>query len=423
MTAVLDRPTVTATTPPGTRAQLWARGSLAAVSTVAVAAATLMVLVLIAWAADPRSSASAADASRLGLSLLPLACRVPLGVSGGTVAIPPLGLTMIAGFSLYRAGGALTSWWSGVDVIDLREAATRRRRGRDDQPIDQPAAPLQAIGEVTLAVAVPFALLVTILSAATGDRAVHPLIPLAPLAAFALAGLAAAAGAMRRGGCWRLLIERFPMPVRDGLTGGLLAVAVLLGAAALLFVGSLALHAGRLTQLAHPQGGGVVGSIVLGLISLLLLPNAVIAAVGYLCGAGVAVGGGSSVGLGSAHAAHVPGLPLLAAVPHEAAPFAVQLFVVLAIGSAGVAAALFPRRGGDSMLEALARAGVASAVAAVVAGMLAGYAGGPAGPGGLATVGASAWRTGLLVLVEVAAVALVTAVSRACWAAYVASRT
>src|SRR5579875_1174719 len=191
MTAVLERTqTRPVDAPPGSRVQLWARGSLAALSTVAVACAVLLVLVLVAWAADPRSTASAADASRLGLALLPLACRVPLHGTGGSVAIPPLGLTLIVGFTLSRAAATLTGRWAGTDYLDLRDRPGRLGRhggqGRARLVADPAPAGVRQVLEVVAAIAVPFAVLVTVLSALTSEAAVQPVVFIAPFSGLAL---------------------------------------------------------------------------------------------------------------------------------------------------------------------------------------------------------------------------------------------
>src|SRR6476619_3260019 len=68
----------------------WWRGSLAALWAVAVGVASLLVIALIAWAADSRTGASAAEAVRAALQIWLVAQRVPLHVAGGSIALAPL---------------------------------------------------------------------------------------------------------------------------------------------------------------------------------------------------------------------------------------------------------------------------------------------------------------------------------------------
>src|ERR1043166_7259644 len=72
------------------RAWAWWRGTLAALWAVAVGVASLLVIALIAWAADSRTGASAGQAVRAALQIWLVGQRVPLRVSGGSIALSPL---------------------------------------------------------------------------------------------------------------------------------------------------------------------------------------------------------------------------------------------------------------------------------------------------------------------------------------------
>src|SRR5579875_1574844 len=98
---------------------LWARGCLAAMWAVAVGVASLVVLVVAGWAADARSGASAGAAIRTALQLWLAAHRVPLAVPGGTLAVAPLGLTLLLLLLLSRAAAGITRDRDDCSLADL----------------------------------------------------------------------------------------------------------------------------------------------------------------------------------------------------------------------------------------------------------------------------------------------------------------
>jgi hypothetical protein len=138
------------------------------------------------------------------------------------------------------------------------------------------------------------------------------------------------------------------------------------------------------------------------LLSLLMLPNAVCFALGYLAGPGFAVGAGSSVAYGGSHLGALPAFPLLAGVPTGPAPWQIIALGGVALVSAGVVAGW--RIAGVTTLtlkERVRTALACGAILGVFTAVLVGYAGGPSGPGRLAAVGPSPWKVGLAVAGEV----------------------
>ena len=358
---------------------LWVRGAVSALWAAALGCAVLVVVVLIAWAADSRSGAGAGGAIRTALQLWLAAHRVPLHVEGGTVVLAPLGLTLGLGWLVARAAAVLA-------------------RGQD---VDEP----RAVGFVALAVGVPYAVLAAFVAAAAHSSHVRPDPAVALAGGLLLGVLAAGWGAARGVGlvqeCWR----RLPAALGRPLAGGLTAAAVLVGGGLLLVVLSLVTHAAAAWSSVGALGGGAVAAGAVLALDLVLVPNAALAAVGYLAGPGFAVGAGSSVTIGSAHAGALPALPLLAAVPQSRAGVVVEGLVLFVLVGAGLAAAAVVARFGEPLLRTMALALGAGAVAGVVIAALAALAGGSAGPGRMTAVGASPWQTGLAVAAEVAAVA------------------
>lgn len=381
MTELLTRPpaaTASATGSDSDRQSIWWRGCLAALWSVALGLAALVVLVLVVWATDPRSGASAGQAIRGALQLWLAAHKVPLHVGGSTVAVAPLGLTLGIAFLVARAAAVLA-----------------RGRGMDDAG---------GIATVAVAVGVPYAVLAAFIAAAANSAPVRP-SPVAAMGAGLVLGCGAAGwGAARGTGCLSALLRELPAGAGAALTAGALAVGVLFAGGIVVVLGALAVHAQTAADLTHVLGGGAVPGIALLVADALLLPNAAAAAVGYFAGPGFAVGTGTSVSLAGAHVGAVPSLPLLAALPHGPAPTGVRICAVLLLLCAGALAGWWVCRKVPDLTWRVAatRAAAAAAAAGVLAALLVAVAGGPAGPGRMSAVGASPWQVGLVLFGEVA---------------------
>ncbi|AZA13069.1 DUF6350 family protein [Corynebacterium choanae] len=114
------------------------------------------------------------------------------------------------------------------------------------------------------------------------------------------------------------------------------------------------------------------------LLSLLYVPNAIIATASVLLGSGLEFGD-ATISLFAVTLVPLPPLPLLAGLP-ATAPWWFQFLLVLPAVAAGFAIARYLRRGGGSVVVLL----VASALAAIGLGVLIGFAGGEAGVYGYA---------------------------------------
>ncbi|MER5782095.1 DUF6350 family protein [Streptomyces mobaraensis] len=184
--------------------------------------------------------------------------------------------------------------------------------------------------------------------------------------------------------------------------------AMLFGGAALLLAASLAVHAGAVRDAVDHLTVGWPGQLGVALLSVALLPNAVVWTAAYGLGPGFAAGVDGLVAplalpvLGSPDRSPLPPFPLLAALPApgEAEPvgLAGAAALVTAVGVA-VAAAAVPRRpAAVGRRETAAVAFLAALVCAAVAALLAYAAGGPLGVAALSRFGPS-WRlTGLACL-------------------------
>jgi hypothetical protein len=203
-----------------------------------------------------------------------------------------------------------------------------------------------------------------------------------PLAAFyypaLVAALAATLGVLHRCGLWAALVERADPVALRGIRAGAVAVLLLLAAGGLLLTFALLTSVATARDLFAAFAPGVGNGIGMALLSIGFVPNAVIAATGFLAGPGFSMGIVSVSPLDFS-GGPVPGLPLLAALPEEPAAWWPLLFLLpLGIG------VFVGRRLKDAAEEPLARvraAAVAAGVVALAFVVLAGSAGGRVGMG------------------------------------------
>jgi Family of unknown function (DUF6350) len=390
VTDVLDRTraaatrTVPARGEPAAVASVWLRGAVAAVTAATVGLASLIVISLIVWAADSRSEANAGDAMRVAAEVWLVAHRTPLRMPGGAWTLPPLGLTLLLGWLLARAASVVARGSHPTEVRDL--------------------------GVVVAAVTLPYAAIAGVVAAVTATPSVRPPVGAAVVCAAVVGGSFAAVGAARGSGLTTAAWRSVRYDIRTALSAAAAAGAVLLGAAALLTVATFIAHEHRVGSILAGYGGGP-GKFSMVLLSVLLVPNAVVFGLAYLVGPGFAVGTGTSVAFGGVHLAAVPRLPLLAALPGDRAPLPIVVAGCLVLVVAGVVAGRrIARRATGGVHGQLICVLMASAAMGAGSAILVGLAGGPAGPGRLSAVGASPWQVGLVLAAQLALVAAVTVV-------------
>ncbi|WP_188986473.1 cell division protein PerM [Saccharopolyspora thermophila] len=205
------------------------------------------------------------------------------------------------------------------------------------------------------------------------------------LSCAATATIAATAGVANRCGLVYLVWERVDAVVWSGLRVGLLAFAALIAAGGVVLLLSVCLSAPDMAASLDRSGtaGDAIGAT---LLSVVYLPNAVLAGWAFAAGTGL------SVGRLAVHPLHVepgpaPDLPLLAVLPTHALPiwwtgcFLLPLFVGVVVGVAC-------RRIGGRLTRRLRAVGVAALAAAAATFVLAHAAGGELGNGpfGLVTL-------------------------------------
>ncbi|MGN6472570.1 MAG: cell division protein PerM [Mycobacteriales bacterium] len=392
MTQVLDRPSAAArrrSAPAERPAPLWLRSLLGAFWAASVGLAGLVVVSLVVWSADSRTTASAGSAMRFAVALWLDAQRVPLTVPGGRIALAPLGLTLLLG------------------VLLARFAAVVARGASSQEP--------GAVAAMVFVMTLGYAGLATGLAYAGRTATIRPSMGAAFVTAGILSLIATTVGGLRGAGQWRVIWDGLPATLRDALRASGAAAAVLLSTSTVLAVAALFHHASLVGDSIDGYSNGS-GRFAMAAVSLLLVPNAVLFTTAYLTGSGFAVGAGTSVSLTGAHVGATPALPILAALPRGAAPWPVVALAITSALGAGLLAGWRIRRDLGEDLRAQLRAVAATGVViGAAAALLVALAGGPFGPGRLAAIGPSPWKVGLSLGGEVAGVALLAVAVQGWW--------
>ena len=356
--------------------------------------ACLVSLTLAAWVTATRHGNAVRPALATALQAWLLANHTGLAISGGSVGIVPLGLTVALGALLVRGGRQAARLSGGKDLFDCLAAA--------------------------FAVALPYGVVAALLTkpAAWGQVRPEPLQALA--GAFSLAMTCALVGALRETGQRAAVLARVPDGVRRVLRAGLAATAVIVAFGAVVVGAGLAMHAGRAATVMSNLDGGVSASLLMAAVSVAYLPNVAIWGSAWSVGPGFAVGAKTSVTLGGVHLGAVPAVPLLAALPaNGTSPAFARLALIVPIGAGLLAGWLLartrlltPTTEGPwwerVRLRDAAWGLVAGAVAGLLMGLLAWLSAGPLGPGRMAQLGPSAWRVGIAVMLEVGLTAAAT---------------
>ena len=285
----------------------------------AVAVVLAGVVAALASGTTPGGEPGLGQALAVGVPLWLVAHLVPLQVTGAPLGVLPLAPALV--LAVLIAGVA-------------RGAVRRLGAGGGGRATSGPHGVLVPV----VATAAAAHAVIGVLAAAllTPEAVVDASPGLAALVCGLLAGLAALAGAARPCGV-AVLPKRLPAWVRHGLHGAALAAAALLTAGAgLLLAGLIADGAAVRAVFADiaPEAGSGAG---LALLCVAYLPNAVVAAVGWLLGPGVSVGLASATPTGISSGL-LPPIPLAALLPQSPPPtwaglaFAVPLVVGSAVG-------------------------------------------------------------------------------------------
>lgn len=320
-------------TPTGGRRRAWtrvARGKAdAAVSNLSApvagalaaawgAVATLMaigMLMIAIWVLGAGEGSAMGALQSAGSAWL-VSHLVPVSTPAGLISLLPLGLVVIPGFLLWRAGT-----WAA-----RRSGACYWREVRTTVFI-------------ATAVYASIAMLVAGMSGTAG-ASVSPILAILICGGFAFVVFGGAA--FREAGLWPRAVARIATPVRARIRlAGMAMLVVLAGSAGLIAVGLL-LHYSEAMAVQELLGVGLIGSIGLLLVTVAYFPNALIWTASYTSGVGVNLGGGGMVTPFSAEVGAVPAFPLLVATP--TASSWVTWFAILIPVTGGIVAIFYGRK-------------------------------------------------------------------------------
>ena len=366
-------------------------GGIAALAAAAGGLAVLVTLSLFGWITAPHAGSGGGlggvlrDAGLLWL----VAHHVEVTVRGvGRIGLLPLGLVLLPGALLERAGRWLT-----------HEGHVTR---------------LRHVGYAALAIACPYALFTAAVALGSSTDAVQPSLVQAVGWGFLLAFVAGGFGAAHGLAPWRKLAGLLPPRPRSVVLGMAAALGVMTALGALLNAVSLGLHLHSYQTAVNSLSPGFFGSALLLLAEIAYLPNSVIWAVSYTLGPGFAFGVGTAVSPSGSALGALPAFPMLAALPAgSGAAFPVWLgfFVLATPYLAGVLAGVLTIRIAPTpFLESAPLWGLLTgSLTGAVIGVLARVSGGPLGSGRLASVGPNGAEAGLVAVLEVGVTAALVA--------------
>ncbi|MFZ1362846.1 MAG: DUF6350 family protein [Candidatus Nanopelagicales bacterium] len=245
-----------------------------------------------------------------------IAHLVPISNSGTLITLLPLGLVVIPGFLLWRAG-----IWAA-----RRSGACYWREVRST---------------VFMATAVyaSIAMLVAGVSG-TSTASVSPILAIIICGIFAFVVFGGAA--FYEAGLWPRAVARIAQPVRFRIRVAVIVSLVILAGSAGLIALGLILNWSDATGAQELLGVGLMGSIGLLIVTLAYWPNALVWGASYISGVGYNVGGGGMVTPFSAEVGAIPAFPLLAATPTFAAWYTWLVLLIPVIG--GVVGAFYARK-------------------------------------------------------------------------------
>jgi hypothetical protein len=374
---------------PAAGTPLAVRGAIASAAAAGTGLVILVLLVVIGWIAAPHNGLGLTGVLRTAATAWLIGNHVGFVLTGtGPIGMLPLGLVLLPGALLWRAGRWVVRTGG---VVRLRHAGT-----------------------AALAVAVPYAALSAVLAAAGRSAQAAPSVLQALVCGFLLAVTAAGLGGARALAPWTQLTGLMSARLRSVVLGATGALAVLATVGALLVGASLAVHLRQYGSIDAALRPGIVGACLLMLAQLAYLPNAIVWAIAFTLGPGFAFGTGTVVAPTGSMLGPLPAFPMLAALPagpHPAVPGALSAAVLAVPYLAGAFGGLLVARAAPTpVLEAAPLWGFgAGALAGGVLAVLAWFAGGSLGSGRLAAVGPSPWQVGVVAVLEVGVAAAISA--------------
>ncbi|GAA4811851.1 DUF6350 family protein [Nocardioides caeni] len=352
-------------------------GAIAAGSTLLVG----LAVAVVGWfLTDAGGEGTPSGALGVGAHAWLMAHGSTVAVEGIRITAVPLGLTLVCAWVTWRVGHRVGESVSG--------------HGPDADGIADGARDL-TVPLATLLFAVGYAVLAVVTCAVAATPASAPSPGRVVLWSLVLAGGVGAPAIAFGSGRAAIWLPACPQEVREALLVARRILVSWLLLSLVMLVGALVVDfstAANITSQLHADAGAV---LLLTLITLGVLPNAVLFSSSYLLGPGFGVGTGTTVAAGvPVVLGPLPMFPLLAALPDQGpTPWWTDWLLVLPVLLAVVAAGRVQR---DRPLLAWDRAAIRGCAGGITAGfllaVLTAFAGGAVGPGRMADVGPVAFE-------------------------------
>ena len=343
---------------------------IALVWVLVIGLALALVLTSMVWA-DSKASGDVASLGRFTLTAWVVSHDVPVQLGKATYSLLPWGLLALWAWLL----GHASSWVSRAARL----------------------ASLRAVATVTMAIAVPYAVIVALAAwaASSGEVTMSPVRAFGITLVVALAGCAV--GGIRGAKLQAALRERVPTEFRLLVEATIAGLATLLGLAAVILAVSLTLHFGTMLDMQHALGAGTLGGFVLLVLSLGYLPVAVVCTASYALGAGLSLGRGIAISpfVNAPLTADLPPLPLLAGLPSGSGVAAWILPLVGVVAGVVLGRLIVARSSAGALTRAAVAVG-AALVAAFVMAVLARVSSGSLGATELVRLGPPSQLVGSL---------------------------
>lgn len=277
-------------------------GAFGGAWSLVVGLALMTFLVMLSWVVSPSQAGNSGAAWRAVGSAWLAAHLVPLEVGGELITLLPVGGLLLGLLLNRRSGGWIGRLLPGPTAAEVIWSVLG-------------AAVAYGAGGAGVA------------WLANGGAAFAD-----PLWAGLLTGCVAAVGTLwglsREVGLVAVWRARSAQAVWRTLTAGLAAVVALFGAGALLVTVGLLRNFSEVAGVLADLDPGPIGAAGVTLLSALSLPNLDVWALGVLAGPGVDLGGVGSISAFGGEVESLPALPVLAAIPAAAPPWAPALLLV-----------------------------------------------------------------------------------------------
>ncbi|WP_442791475.1 cell division protein PerM [Micromonospora sp. NBC_01813] len=349
----------------------------AAVNTLWAVLVSYLPVAAVTWLIRlAEGESSVPGAAQVGLAAWLLGHGVPLETPTGPLGLPPLMLSALAAWRIYRAG------------VHTTRAIGGRRSGSPGQVLLVAIAVGIAYGGIGAAAAVATDATVT---------AVDP--TRAALGTGVFGALAALLGAARTTGTLDRLSLRCPAPLRNGIRAGLVATLLVLAAGAAAAGLSVAIGGGDAADTIGVYRAGVAGQAGITVLSVAYAPNATVWAAAYLLGPGFALGADTAVRTSEVTLGSLPAVPLFAGLPNGPAGGLSAALLALPVLAAMTTGWVLNRRwqsadgtGQVGWIALLGAAAISGPIAGLLLGLAAAASGGPLGAGRLAEIGPVPWQ-------------------------------